>query len=449
MPQVGELTIGITARTEQLDRGTKNATRSVQGFAASVERESARAGASWDTFAKRSAKALSIGAASINAFGVESQNATAKVLGMGAQIGLAFAIGGPILGGIAIAATAIGHFAGKAEDARKKAEALTDAAFKRAMGADEVLRALQSEGDSAVEKTVREIDRIDQRVQKLKAEIQFTKTGFMDFGAVGVLQAELATLEQINGKLQAKFRLQLSLEQLRQKELTAQFDRQISGMRAEFAGTPSNEIALLQQIEVLEAKRKALIDAQVTGAAEQIRELDLQIAGTEELLGVTREINRARADRSLTKEIELLVAITDEQRRQVELAQRMEDLRRGGASEALIEQFASLKAREPILQFWRSVTDSIGQSLTDAIMDGIETGFQNGTDVARNPVNQLLRMVLSSVIQSGLQSIFGSIFGGGSGGGGLTGALDAVVGAVTGGGGGSGGASVAPLPGDC
>jgi hypothetical protein len=75
----------------------------------------------------------------------------------------------------------------------------------------------------------------------------------------------------------------------------------------------------------------------------------------EYLLATVKKINVAEADRNLTREVELMGAFTDEQRRQVELAQKLYDLRHGGASESLVAQFAALANQAPVRDFVKSL----------------------------------------------------------------------------------------------
>lgn len=227
-------------------------------------------------------------------------------------------------------------------------------------------------------------------------------------------------------------------EGLRLEELKGESMRRAEALQRAFNGERSEEIQLSQEIVRLEHERMVLEQTGEASAKREAADLAKIIEGKQELLDVTRRINTATADRNLARELQMMGAITDEQRRQLEIVQKVEDLRKGGASTALIDQFVSLKAREPLLAFARDVKQTLSQSFSDAIVDGIFNGFANGGDLFRSLAQNLVSQTISSVSSQLFDGLLAGLFGGGGGGGGgslVSKVAGPILGAIGGGGG--------------
>lgn len=275
------------------------------------------------------------------------------------------------------------------------------------------------------------------------------------------------------------------LDQWNTRKGILSIELQEAQIREAFAGGLSNELSLLGEIATLDNQIRYLRGMTGEDARREVSSLEDQVAAKRKLLDTTREINVATANRSLDWEIagaealtavdkrrvdlahklddlkrshasqdriarfeaaalaqaqfnadepvrrqlETMRAITGEQQRQVELAHAVEDMRRNGVSESLVQAFSLEKAKEPILATFREITGSITQTLSSGIVDGLESGFSNADEVIHTIwrstlttlLNDLLKMVadgLTSSFSSGLGGVFGSLFGGGGGGGG-------------------------------
>lgn len=241
-------------------------------------------------------------------------------------------------------------------------------------------------------------------------------------------------------------------EAIRLRGLGADSLRQAEALQRTFNGEKADEVRLEQEIVELEAQVAAL--SRLTSSEGKTQAADAQaiLDAKRALLGVTRTINAATAARDMQQELAMMRAITDEERAQVALQRDLDQKRRAGWTEAALAEFAALRNRQPIVDFARSLTDTIRGSLTDAIVDGLSNGFDNGWDIARSFIDQMQRQLIGSLVgslTSGLPSLLTGLLGGGGGGGfgGAASTITSVVGAFTGGGTASvSGAGFSPLP---
>ena len=227
-------------------------------------------------------------------------------------------------------------------------------------------------------------------------------------------------------------------EAIRLRSVGADSLRQAEALQRTFNGEKADEVRLEQEIAELEEQYLSLSRLTSTEGKTQAADVKAIVEGKKTLLGVTRSINASNASRDMANELAMMRAITDEERAQVSLARELDQKRRSGWSEAGLAEFAALKNRQPIVDFARSLTDTVRGSLTDAIVDGLTNGFKNGEDILNTFVTTLQRQLIGSLvgsITSGLPSLLVGLFGGGGGGGGLGGlggVATTLVGAFTG-----------------
>lgn len=223
-------------------------------------------------------------------------------------------------------------------------------------------------------------------------------------------------------------------ETLRLSELSADSARQADAMQRQFNGEKSNEISLDQEIARITEEIAAYEGATSSKAKDHVRDLVILRDAKAGLLVTTRQINQAEADRALSRQIDQMRALTDEQRRAVDLEQKVFDLRRAGNSSGRIAEFERAFRAQPMMDFIRGIQSELSTGIADGILDGIENGFRNGQEIARSLVHQLLSNVVNSLVGSGLSALFGGIFGGiaggGGGGGGGVGILQTIAGAA-------------------
>lgn len=286
----------------------------------------------------------------------------------------------------------------------------------------------------------------DRRLDETRADLRAGGASLR--GALGERAAALGTAADA-----ARDREDLAnvREAIRLRGLGADSLRQAEALQRTLNGEKADEVRIEQEIVDLEAQLAALSRLTSTEGKNQAADVQAILEAKRQLLGVTRSVNAANTARDMQNELAMMRAITDEERAQVALQKDLDQRRRAGWTEAALAEFASLRNRQPIVDFARSLTDTVRGSLTDAIVQGLSGGFENGWDIARSFIDQMQRQLIGSLVgsvTSGLPSLIAGLFGGGGGGGGGLGStITSVVGAFTGGGTASvSGSGFSPLP---
>lgn len=464
MPSVGSILLTVQAKTDDLERQLAKAQakirelegtakRSGAAMATSLSAASKASSALGDNIGKavgqRMAQGFLLASSAMKVFDKTQDEATKGLLEGGAKIATAFAVGGPVFG---VVIAGLEMWAMKQEEATKKIKEAHEASRRLSdfrNEARDAFRALQDEEASAVEKLTRKIEAQEEIMESLRSKIRVSDMFGGRATDRATVENELKDRERIVAKLSEQIRMEQALESLRLGSLGK--TKEIAALRMEAAGVPTGEIGLRQQIEDYERRIAALQGIQTNEARKQVRELTLELEGTRELLGLHQDIAATKVNEDLMREIESRSAVTDEMRRQLDLAREITDWTKKGASPALIEQLKAATLRAQVIQEWQPVFRTIESALTDAIVDGLTNGFRNGGDIAKRLVNTLLSQLIGSIVSSGINALMGGILGGGGGGGlgGIGGIATALIGGIAGGGGGGGASGgILPLPTD-
>ena len=466
MPSVGSLLITLKAETEgmraDLDKA-KSKIREFEGQAVQSGKRAEQAFSNMDSgnMLRGIAKfSLLMSSASKN-FADAQTKAFGDALEGASKIAMAAHVGGAgfalLIGGLETYAALKKALDQQELDRVKDLEEHTKTVAKLRLDAAGTLKSLLDAQKSEGEKLADQVEKIAGTIEALQSKLAVsarlpessTSSAKMSRGAEGSTKAEIADQTEILRILTEQKRV-ADAKEMRQRDALSK-TREITALEMQRADIPSNEIALLQQINDLSKERSDLDGVNLKDAKVKVRDLTLEIEGTQQLLDLTRQINRERADKSLQREVDLLRAVTDEETRQVQLNQKIEDLRKQGASDTLISQYVALKAREPMLQFVKGLSQTLESGITDAIVSGVMDGWDSAAQIWRNVVRSLLTQTIQSLVGTLLQSVVGSIGGalGGGGGGGIAGIVTAIAGGVggvaSGGGGGSVVSDIAPI----
>lgn len=243
-----------------------------------------------------------------------------------------------------------------------------------------------------------------------------------------------------------------------------QIDETVEGMLRKYREQKEMAEATSQQDEDRLAATKAMDDALQAGAdiiqATQVYEAALAASQAQHareniaLANRTQEAwqkaeearAKASAERassandSIEHEIQLLYAVTDEQRKQVELARKIAQLRNDGADG---EKIAALEAatawrdsyeaqregQKRLQESYRSFTSTVESGLTDALVAAATEGGAQFADILKNVMINLQRDVAQSLSHLAVGAL-SSLFGGGSStsSGGIGGILQAAFG---------------------
>lgn len=437
-------TTGARRGMREMEREYDATTGRMVGASRRVDQSVSQVGASMRTAGQVGARAMTAMSAGIGAATAAAAASERQWLALGTVILGSFAAGGPVAGGIALIASAIGVLTGSTKDLKAEARATADAfgAWEVAMGRAQVksfaiLEAFRSGaipgarvaiesnidslfpalGLSGVAQTAKDAaDR--ERLQELTEAAQ-----------KDALQLAASANQQARAFLAVKRAGDEYLETLRLLQTAQALDL--------FKGTPfegdiANIIALLDQArekaleleqirrnEEIRRQRNSLELLQVQGSPQLVRELPIlqQIAALKEQI--------ERADRFEINHLHELLKI-EEQRLAVVRAQAVMEQQRAQA-EAIRKQWEQLI--QPLGQ-------TLAQGLAQIIADGIATGFRNGAQIAQQIVAQALNQIISQLVSMGVNSLISAVLGGLSGAVGGGGGFGAVVSAVAGGSGG-------------
>lgn len=392
-------------------------------------------------------------------------------LSLGNAILGAFAAGGPIAGGIAIIGAGIGMLVKRTDEAGEAAKrakksyqdwlAYTEKALEGVRGSpfgDPDRRRTENDiimARSRRDSLQRDILEAEARAEDLRRRIaEFVPAGHATRPAA--LEAELdqtlARLEElqtqwgeasshVSGYTEKLRQMGEEEERLRQQRAMASdftvsapgflADQVAFGFEQQLAGTPGNEIAVLQRLNELKREKVILERYDTEEARARLRLLPAEVAAQERILEETRKFNREMEAKAAAEKV------------------GGDGLKAGLSSAAATAGPGFLDALRPTLS----------QGIASLVQDGITTGFENGAQIASQIVNQMLNQMLNELTSFGVNSLFSLLGGGGStstiggaaslftsilpvpGGGAsaVTSPIGAVADAVTGGGGCAGG----------
>lgn len=205
----------------------------------------------------------------------------------------------------------------------------------------------------------------------------------------------------------------------------------------------------IQAMQVFEA---ALAAEQAKHAKENI---DLANKTQEAWQKAQEAAAKAAAERakttneSLDFEIASLYAVTAEEKKQLDLARKIAQLRNDHADEGKIAALEAAtawratfdeaqRAQKDLARDFQTFTGTVESGLTDALVNAATEGGRQFSDILKNTALQLERELASSLVHIAGQALM-SLFGGGSSSGGIGGIVSAGLGLFTGGGDAGGG----------
>lgn len=234
-------------------------------------------------------------------------------------------------------------------------------------------------------------------------------------------------------------------------------DRRARSLRAGLLDAPTEFVDAEQKIEALEERIAFLRQRGDAAAKEEIQTLRTKLEVSRDDLDVLREVTRLKADRDIGRQIDSIFAITDAQRRELDISNAIREWTKRGASQGMIDGLVAAMRAKPWLEAAHGMAQDFGSALSDSLYDVIVNRGKNTAEIFADFVHSALKKALDSVFSQGMDLLFnslGGLLGGGrgGGGGGLGSILSVGLGLATGGGGGGGAGAIAPILGgaaDC
>lgn len=302
-------------------------------------------------------------AAGMTAAAATSENLEASMVSVGAAVAAAFAAGGPVGAGLALAATGLGLLIGDSNKAAQAAKALGDE-FKKAgeaaesamRAADDTIRSLLTdiyELDSVIEGTTfdRTFVSMQDAIRKTKEQIaesvkqeEFLLEKFRN--AEGITKEMLVNFDfqiEQQGQLTLKLRDQLELQRERMRtyiearKVTAEREKQEAAVNEQLDigvswGREAQEIA--EQTVEIQEKQVDVIGEQVKAIAKVADGVGAAVAAFE------REQNRiSDGNRRLQDRIDILNASSSRQKDLIRLEQEKRDLLDQGLDAKKVEEY--------------------------------------------------------------------------------------------------------------
>lgn len=439
--EVAGLYLGLSARTDKLEKDLARARAEAKKFTEGVGRDAKQAAASLDQFgeegtkaARRIATGLTLASSAIKAMGGDVNSKMGETLTVSAKIASAWALGGPVAGPWLAALTAVLEVFGLINAEAEKA-ATVHKQVSRDLIADAaaLAKTANDENRALNEAMLSPLDKVQQRIQQIKLrlnELRSTRdagTGkFLgqdsydpedivgkDFADRAVLQKKLdelkaliQTLDILKGKA---YRIGAD-EIVKGIQDQAKFETEVATLQAKILGTSADLIPLQEKLAALEREKAIYAGLGKDLAGDKLKEINSEIERTRTLLGLTKEAADATAGREAAKKAE------------TEWKRAMEETKR-----------ASEDAAREIRGYFESILSPAFSGLGDLLYDSLTNGGKNAAEILRGTFDNMLRTALNAVTNGLMQTLLGGlggIFGGGGGGGGSI--LTSILGGSTG-----------------
>ena len=455
--QVAALYLGLSARTDKLEKDLAKAQDRTRQFTDRVGKDSKAAAATMDVLGARGeaatrkiAAGMLLASGALKTFGGDATNEFNKIIEGGAKVVAAFALGGPWLAGAVGVLEVVGAIKSEMDSvgeatrkAAKEMETLQAAITKGFLSGQETAAAMRASLEDGL---LSPLGRLDRKADEIRTKIRSLElmedASGRSLGSIGSvteidanskeefdrLRLALATLHDLRaslGLVGMTADRQGAEEATRQLAEQYRFKGEIAKLEAEIAGTTSETLTLELKLAELQERKVLLGHAGKSIAAETLADLDTEIAQTERLLGLTRQAEAAKASREASKK-----AMEEWQRAHDEMTRQAE------------------RAAQEIRGTWESILSPAFSGLGDVLYGALTGAAIRGSDVVSRIVNDMLRNAMNAVSQGLSQLVVGglsSILGGSGGIGSVLGGVVSIAGGAVGGSYGGGSPAFSPV----